>query len=206
MGNPCAQIVTERKSKMSGKTKIIGIAVLAMILLAGTAIAQGSGGWSSGASGSHGGGYEMGPGPGGPGGHGQQGGFGMERLEQFRMMFRHIDLTEEQIEEIRSITENAREDAMRIMGEAGRPESQTHFMDVFTSPTLTVSDLEDTMGQMDEVREEMQDVIFEAMVDIHDALTTEQLEKLAEMAEEHDGAMGPGSGMNHDSGMGHPMR
>ena len=206
MGNPCAQIVTERKDEMSGKMKIIGIAALAMILLAGTAIAQGSGGWSPGAGGSHGGGYEMGPGSGGPGGHGQQGGFGMERLEQFRMMFRHIDLTEEQIEEIRSITENGREEAMRIMEEAGRPEDQTHFMDVFTSTTLTVSDLEDTMGQMDEVREAMQDVIFEVMVDIHDALTTEQLEKLADMAAEHGGAMGTGSGMNHGSGTGHTMR
>ena len=203
MGNPCTQIVTERKDEMSRKMKIIGIAALAMLLLAGTAIAQGPGGWSPGAGGSHGGGYEMGTGSGGPG---QQGGFGMERLEQFRMMFRHIDLTEAQIEEIRSITENAREEAMRIMEEAGRSEDRTHFMDVFTSPTLTVSDLEDTMGQMGEVREAMQDVIFEAMVDIHDVLTTEQLEKLAEMADEDDGAMGPGSGMNHDSGMGHPMR
>ena len=182
---------------MSGKKKIIGIAVLAMILLAGSAMAQGPGGWSPQAGGPQGG---------GPGGPGQQGGFGMERLEQFRMMFRHIDLTDEQIDEIRSITETAREEAMDIMEEAGTPEDHTPFMDLFTSPTLTVSDLEEAMGQNSEIREAMQDIIFAAIVDIHDVLTTEQLDKLAEMVGEHAGAMGHGTGMDHDSGMGHPMR
>ena len=188
---------------MSGKMKIIGIAALAMIVLTGTAIAQGHGRWSPQGGGSQGGGYEMGPGPGGPG---QQGGFGMERLAQFRMMFRHIDLAEEQIEEIQSIVDTAREEAMGIMEAAGGPENHTPFMDLFTSPILTVSDLEDALGQNSEVREAMQDIVFQAIVDIHDVLTIEQLDMLAEMAEEHAGAMGPGSGMNHDSGMGHPMR
>ncbi|RKZ09860.1 hypothetical protein DRQ25_05025 [Candidatus Fermentibacteria bacterium] len=202
MGNPCTEIITERKEEMSRKMKTIGIAALAILILAGTAMAQGSGGWSP-QAGSHGGAPGMGSGPGGPG---QQGGFGMERLEQFRMMFRHIDLTEEQIEEIRSITENAREEAMGIMEEAGRPEDHTPFMDIFTSATLTVSDLEEAVGENSEIREAMQDVIFAAIVDIHNVLTLEQLDKLAEMAEEHAGAMGPGAGMDHGSGMGHPMR
>ncbi len=203
MGNPCAQIVTERKDEMSGKMKIIGIAALAILLLAGTAIAQGPGGLSPSAGGPGGGAHEMGSGPGGPG---QNSGFGMENLARFRMMFRHMDLTEEQVAEIESIIVTAREEGMAIMEAAGRPEDHTPFMDVFTSPTLTVSDLEDTMGQMDEVREAMRDVIFEAMVDIHDVLTAEQLEKLAELAEEHAGSMGQGSGMDHGSGMGHPIR
>ncbi len=182
MGNPCTETVTERKEKMSRKYKTIGIAVLAIMILAGTALAQG------------------------PGGPGQQGGFGMERLEQFRMMFRHIDLTDEQIEEIQSITQAAREEAMDIMEEAGRPDDHTPFMDLFTSPTHTVSDLVEAMGQNSEIREAMQDVIFAAIVDIHDVLTLEQLDMLAEMAGEHAGAMGHDSGMDHGSGMGHPMR
>ena len=202
MGNPCTEIITERKEEMSRKMKTIGIAALAILILAGTAMAQGSGGWSP-QAGSQGGASGMSSGPGGPG---QQGGFGMERLEQFRMMFRHIDLTEEQVEEIRSITESAREEAMGIMEEAGRPEDHTPFMDIFTSATLTVSDLEEALNQNSEIREAMQDVIFAAIVDIHNVLTLEQLDKLAEMAEEHAGAMGPGSGMDHGSGMGHPMR
>lgn len=187
---------------MSRKMKTIGIAALAILILAGTAMAQGPGGWSP-QAGSHGGAPGMSSGPGGPG---QQGGFGMERLEQFRMMFRHIDLTEEQIEEIRSITENAREEAMGIMEEAGRPEDHTPFMDIFTSATLTVSDLEEAVSENSEIREAMQDIVFEAIVDIHNVLTLEQLDKLAEMAEEHAGAMGHGAGMDHGSGMGHPMR
>ncbi len=204
MGNPCAQIVREREDEMSGKMKIIGIAALAMIVLGGTAIAQGPGGWSPQAGGYHGGAPGMGPG--GPGGPGQSGGFGMDRLEQFRMMFRFIDLTGEQIEEIQSITGAAREEAMGIMEEAGRPEDRSPFMDLFTSPTLTVSDLENAMGENAEIREVMQDVIFAAIVDIHDVLTIEQLDKLAEMAEEHGGGMGQGPGMNSGPGMGHPMR
>ena len=89
---------------------------------------------------------------------------------------------------------------MSIMEDAGRPEEHTPFMDIFTSPTLTVSDLEDAMGQMSDVREAVQEVFFEAVVEIHDVLTLEQLDKLAEMVEEHAGGMGPGTGM------GHPMR
>jgi hypothetical protein len=155
---------------MSGRMKIIGIAALAIMILAGTAMAQGSGGWSPQAGSPHGGGYEMGPGSGGPGpgGPGQQG--------------------------------------MGIMEEAGRPEDHTPFMDIFTSATLTVSDLEEAMGQNSEIREAMQDVVFGAIVDIHDVLTIDQLDKLAQMAEEHAGAMGYGSGMDHGSGMGHQMR
>lgn len=177
---------------MSGKTKIIGIAALALILLAGTAVAQGSGGWSPPTGGPHGGAYET-----GPGGPGQQGGFGMENLARFRMMFRHLDLTEEQANEIEFITETAREDVMGIVEEARSQSDRTDFMDVFTSPTLTVSDLENTMGQRHEVMEVVQSVIFEAIVDVHDVLTIEQLEKLAEMVEQHAGAMGHGTGMDH---------
>ncbi|MCK4807451.1 MAG: Spy/CpxP family protein refolding chaperone [Candidatus Aegiribacteria sp.] len=171
---------------MSGKIKIIGITALSIIIVAGSAMAQPPGGWSPPAGGPGAGAHEMGP--------GQQGGFGLESLAQFRMMFRHIDLTAEQIGQIELIKEAAREEAMAIMEEAGRPEDHISFMEVFTSPTLTVSDLEETMGKMEGVREAIRDVIFEAMVDIHDILTTEQLEKLADMVEEHAG------------GMGHPMR
>ncbi|MCD4701867.1 MAG: Spy/CpxP family protein refolding chaperone [Candidatus Aegiribacteria sp.] len=180
---------------MSGKAKIIVIAVLSVIILAGTAVAQAPGGWGSPAGGPQAGAHEM-----GPGGPGQHSGFGMENLARFRMMFRHLDLTEEQANEIESITEIAREDVMEIVEEARSQADRTHFMDVFTSPTLTVSDLENTMGQMHEVMEVVQYVIFEAIVDVHDVLTIEQLEKLAEMAEEHAG------GMDHGSGMGHPGR
>lgn len=180
---------------MSRKTKIVGIAALALTLLAGTAMAQGPGGWGRAEGGPRMGAAEMAPGP------GVQGGFGMENLTRFRMMFRYLDLTEDQIDEIRSITETARQETKNIMETAGRPEDHGTFVEIFTSSILTVSDLEDVADQRDEVKEAMQDVIFEAIVDVHDVLTDEQLEKLAEIAEEHAGGMGPGPGMGN-----RPMR
>lgn len=183
---------------MSQKMKIVGIAALALTLLAGTAMAQGPGGWGRADGGPHMGAAEMGPGP-GAGGPGMQGGFGMENLAQFRMMFRYIDLTDDQIEEIRSITETARQETMNIMEAAGRPEDHETFIEIFTSSILTVSDLEEVADKRDEAKEAVQDVIFEAIVDVHDVLTAEQLEKLVEMAEEHAGGMGRGPGMGSRS-------
>lgn len=180
---------------MLRKMKIVGIATLALTLLAGTAIAQGTEGWGRADGGPRMGAAEMAPG-GGPGG---QGGFGMETLARFRMMFRYIDLTDEQIDEIRSITETAREQTMGIMESAGRPEDHATFIEIFTSSILTVSDLEDIADQRDEIKEAIQDVVFEAIVDVHDVLTVEQLEKLADMAEEHAGEMGHGQGMGSRS-------
>lgn len=164
--------------------KTMGIMIAAVLMLAaGTLLAQGPGAWGAGA-----GGPQMGP------GQVQGEGFGMEQLARFRMMFRDLDLSEEQIEEIRDIVEGTREEARAIL-EAARPEEeQETFMDMFTSPTLTVRDLEEAMGRMDEVREEVRDLVFQAIVDVHDVLTPEQLEKLAEMAEEHPHGMGPGMG------------
>lgn len=180
---------------MSRKMQIVGIAALVLTLLAGTAIAQGPGGWGPTAGGPRGGRTEMAP--------GQQGSFGMENLARFRMMFRYLDLTDEQIGEIRSITENAREEAMGIIEGAGRPEDHATFIEIFTSSILTVSDLEEAAGQRDEIKEAMQDVIFEAIVDVHDVLTVEQLDKLADIAEEHAGGMGYGLDMGRNPDMGH---
>lgn len=153
------------------------------MLAAGTAIAQRPGGW-----GGHGGGPRIGP------GQGQAEGFGMEQLARFRMMFRGLDLTEDQIEEIRDIVEGTREEVRAILETARPEEDEETFMDMFTSPELTVRDLEDGMGHMDEVREEVRNLVFQAIVDVHDVLTPVQLEELAEMAEEHPHGMGPGMG------------
>jgi len=172
--------------------KITGITVLALMVLAGTAIAQRPGGWNQPGGSPRGGMGEMAQGPGGPGG---QGGFGMENLAQFRMLFRNLDLSDEQIEEIRSITQNAREETMAVMESVERPEDRTPLMEIFTSPTLTVRDLEDAVNQNEDLRKEIQGIIFQAMVDVHDVLTADQLEELAVMIEEHAGGIGPGSGM-----------
>ncbi len=181
---------------MSRRMIIAGITAIVLILFAGTAIAQ-PGGMSGGPRG--GGGAEMA----GPGGRGQQGGLpGMEQIARFRMMFRHLDLSEAQTEEIQSITETAREDVMAIIEEVGRPEDRTPFMEIFTAPTLTVSDLEEARGRDDGTREAMQDIIFQAIVDIHDVLTAEQLEELSSMTLEHSAGIDCDSGMRGGPGMG----
>ncbi|MBD3276778.1 MAG: periplasmic heavy metal sensor [Candidatus Aegiribacteria sp.] len=174
---------------MFRRTGRIGI-VFAITLLAATAVfAQGPSGM-----GGHGGG----PTPGRMGGH-AEGGFGMEQLGRFRMMFRGLDLSDSQKEEIRSIVETARDDVRAIVEEAGAPEDRTPFIEIFTQPTLTVSDLEENFGAMDEVREAARDIIMQAIVDVHDVLTAEQLEELASMADEHGLGMGPGP--EHGMGM-----
>lgn len=159
---------------MSGRGTLTCIAA-AILLTAGTLSAQGHGG------------------PGGPGGgrfaeqpgQRQFQGIGMEQLARFRTMFRGLDLSEAQEEEIRSIIEEAGEEIRTIMEASGVPDGRDTFMEVFTSPTLTVRDLEDTIGRFDDVRAEIRAVVFRAIVDIHGVLTPEQLERLAAMHEEH---------------------
>lgn len=175
----------------------MGIAALAVMILTGTAMAQGHGGGAHSASGAHAEEHEMDT---SPGGHGQYNGFGPEYLARFRMMFRHMNLSGEQIEEIDSIIEAARIKTREIMEEGCRPEEFTPFMDVFTSPALTVNDLEEVTGHDAEVREDVQDVIFQAMVDIHDVLTVEQLERMSVIAGEHAAEMTDDSVMEHSLG------
>ncbi len=169
---------------MLRKMKKAGFAVLALVVLSGTAIAQRSAGWNQHGGSFRGGMWGMIPGPGGPGV------FGMVNLVQFRMMFRYLDLTDEQIEEIRAITQNAREETMDIMESVEIPENMTPLMLVFTSPTLTVRDLEDAVNRNDDLRKDMQDIIFQAMVDVHDVLTPGQLEDLAIIIEEYAAGTG----------------
>ena len=122
---------------------------------------------------------------------------GMEMLMQFRMMFRGLDLSEDQVEDIRSIVEDTREEVRAIMESAAEGEERTPFIEIFTQPNLTLADLRSGVDRLDEVREEARDLILQAVVDVHDVLTAEQLEELARMAEEH------GMGREHGP-MGHP--
>ncbi|OPL17762.1 MAG: hypothetical protein AVO35_08865 [Candidatus Aegiribacteria sp. MLS_C] len=172
---------------------MIGLAAMVLLLGAGTLLAQGPGGY-----GGMSGGPMMGPGSGG----GPQGGLGMEHLERFRMMFRGLDLTEEQAEEIRSIVGTAREEARELIEAAGPVEDGESFMDIFTSPALTVRDLEESIDQMDEVRDQVRGIVLQAIVDVHDVLTAEQLQRLAEMADEYGHGAGGWSGAGPGPGGG----
>jgi len=101
--------------------------------------------------------------------------------------------------------ETAREDVGAVMEAAGGPEERTPFIELFTSPSFTVSDLEHAADEMDYIREEIQGIAFEAIVDVHDVLTAEQLEDLAGMAEENSFGMGRGPEMGRGSRTGHML-
>ncbi len=176
---------------MKQKMKIAGVIVITASLLAGTALAQGFGEHSPSGAGHHGEAMMHGSrGPGGPGGH--AGGSGFENFERFRMMFRGLDLTTDQTDRVEGIMADTREEIESIMDAAETSEMRSTFIEVFTSPTLTVRDLEITLGAADEARDAVRDVMYEAIVDLHNVLTAEQLDKLGEMASEH--------GMGHTPG------
>lgn len=172
---------------MTKRIKITGIIVLAVTLLAGTALAQGYG-----ERGIHGGGpaggemmHNAGRGP----GHDAE--FGPGNLARCRMIFRNLNLTDEQWEEVEYILTNTREQIESIESEVGLQDHRTSFIELFTSYTLTVDDLEETLGVSSETREAMRVVIFEAIVDLHDVLTPEQLDELASIATQHEMGHGP---------------
>ena len=179
---------------MKQKMKIAGVIVITASLLAGTALAQGFGEHSPSDAGHHGEAMTHGSrgpgGPEGPGGH--AGGPGFENFERFRMMFRGLDLSTDQTDQVEGIIADTREEIETIMDAAESSEMRSTFIEVFTSPTLTVRDLEITLGAADEAREAVRDVMYEAIVDLHDVLTAEQLDKLGEMASAH--------GMGHTPG------
>lgn len=178
MGNNCAEGIG---SEMKQKMKLVGVIAITASLLAGTAMAQRFGDHSPSGAG-HPGGTMMhdSRGPGGPGGP------GFENFERFRMMFRGLDLTSDQTEQVEGIIADTREEIETIMDAAETSEIRSTFIEVFTSPTLTVRDLEITLGAADEARDEVRDVMYEAIVDLHNVLTVEQLDKLADMASEHE--------------------
>ncbi len=170
---------------MKQKMKIVGIIVITASMLAGTAMAQRFGEHSpSGAGRSGGTMMHDSRGPGGPGGH--AGGPGFENFERFRMMFRGLDLTFDQNEQVEEIIADTREEIESILDAAETSEMRSTFIEVFTSPTLTVRDLEITLGAADEARDAVRDVMYEAIVDLHNVLTAEQLDKLSDMASEHE--------------------
>jgi len=181
---------------MTGRSRTTAIVVATALLITGAAFAQGMGGTGRGSGGR----------PGGmmPGGGGMNESFGPGNINAFRMLAGRLDLTDFQKEELETILTDAREDMEELREAAAPSEERVYFMDLFTSPMLTVSDLEENLGGDEELREAGREIIFQAIVDIHDVLTDEQLAELADMVEEHAGSGPDGmrSGMMGGRGMG----
>ena len=157
--------------------------VAAVLLLGGTALAQAgmvSGGMNSrGGMNQH---REM----------GQQGG-GMF-LQGMLPMLQHLDLTDDQMEQVHEIMDNARERIESIRGTDDHESMREQFRGLFTSSSISVAEVESLLNQRLDSMEEMNSIIAETVVEIHDVLTEEQLQAIADFE--------PGEGDMHFGGQG----
>ncbi len=132
-------------------------------------------------------------------------------LSRIRPMLGMLDLTDDQREAIGDIMENTMESMQSIRG---TEESGTHreeFLNMFSSSTISVTEVETLLNGRIDAMEEMNRIVAVALVDIHDVLTPEQLATLADFEpgsmEMRNGEHGRGNDRNHGMEMGvHPNR
>lgn len=173
------------RSKSNGAAT--GLSIGLMALLATLAFAQ-----PGGFGGGHGG---MGGRPGLSGGGPGMGG-GPEMGGEFGPLARllgALDLTDAQKEEIRTIMDNAREDIEAIRDAYQGIEPRRELLDLFLQEDLSLSEVQAVFDDIDRVKEETRDIMLEALVDVHDVLTSEQLARLGELVEQF-GSGGPHMG------------
>ena len=166
---------------MTRQSKLIAAAA-ALLLITGTALAQ------PGSMEMNGRGMrteQNGPNNNGPDNNG--GGF----LERILPMLHHLDLTSDQADEIRGIVDEARNsiEALREAEEGVSPRDQ--FKEMFSSSVLSQSEVETLLNSRLESMKDANAVIASAIVDIHNVLTDEQLEMIAEFEPQgmHQGGM-----------------
>lgn len=163
------------------KKRITIIAVLAaMVLLAGAAVAQPGGAQ----------GRPMGN---NTGHSGAEGDFFQRMLPMMRM----LNLTDDQRDAIQDIMEETRESMASLRGTEDPGNHRDEFLEMFSSNSLSVSEVENLLNQRLEAMEDANSIIAKALVDIHDVLTPEQLAALAEF---NPGSMDMGIGNRGQSG------
>ncbi len=142
-------------------------ALTAVLLLAGTAIAQPGG---------------MSGRPMDRGGMDQQrpGGEGGDFFQRMLPMLRMLNLTDDQREAIADIMEETRHSMESLRGTEEAGNQREKFLELFSSSTVTVSQVEALLNTRLDTMEEMNGIIAQALVDIHGVLTSEQLAALAQ--------------------------
>lgn len=160
------------------RRKTVVTAAIAMLLIAGTAYAQ-PGSMGAGNRGMN---------------QGQEGGPGHSEggiLQRILPMLHHLDLTSDQADQIRDIVEDARSDIESLRDTEENTESREQFKEMFTSATLSQSEVEAHLNARLQSMEEANTIIAGALVEIHDVLTEEQLEMIAnfEPLEMHERGM-----------------
>ncbi len=165
------------------KKRTITIATLAVMLLAGTAIAQ----------------------PGGMGmtdrsmGHRETGQQrpGVDFFQRIRPMLGMLDLSDSQREEIGEIMSTAIQSMENIREGTEGSSHRNDFLQMFSSTTISATEVENLLNNRIDVMEEMNGIVAVALVDIHDLLTAEQLSTLADF---EPGSMEMNSGEHRRSG------
>lgn len=117
----------------------------------------------------------------------------MGELSGVHRMLGALELTEEQREQIRDIVDEARREVRAIMDRVRARDHRQEFLEVFTDPDMTAADLDAVFNEMKTTRDQIREIMIEAIVDIHDVLTEEQLQRIMELAESraHWGDPGP---------------
>jgi Spy/CpxP family protein refolding chaperone len=133
-------------------------------------------------------------------------------LERVLPMLHHLDLSGDQAEEIRDIVDGARRDIEALRGTEDREGLREQFMEMFSSTSITVTEVEGLLNARLEAMEEVNFIIAQAIVDIHGVLTPEQIELMAEFEPGdhqgmgHGGMPGDHAPMMHGGSGIHPQR
>jgi predicted nucleic acid-binding Zn-ribbon protein len=90
----------------------------------------------------------------------------------------YLNLTDSQWNEVDQIISDFEDQIVAAREDAGMADPAVAFIQVFASPSLTVSSLEDFAERAAELSDEIRVIHDEALVRIHDVLTSDQLEEL----------------------------
>lgn len=112
-------------------------------------------------------------------------------LQNLLPMLRHADLSEEQQDRLREIMEHARERMEIIRGAEDREGARERLLELFSGSSITALQVEEILNSRLQEMEEMNEIIAEAVVEIHGLLTPEQRASLADCEDDmlHGGHM-----------------
>ncbi len=122
------------------------------------------------------------------GGGGMQPGMpgGGMMLQNLMPMLSHGDLSDEQMQRVREIMEHARERIEAIHLGEDREGTREWLFELFSGASITASQVEDVLnGRLAEI-EEINEVVAEAIVEIHGVLTPEQRASIGDCADCED--------------------
>jgi len=116
---------------------------------------------------------------------------GTEFFQRMLPMIRMLNLSDDQRESIGGIIHDAQASIASTRETTEVVSHGEEFLDLFSSSTLSVSEVEALLNKRVEAMKEVNEAVASALVEIHNVLTEEQLAALREFA---PGSMGVGAG------------